>query len=314
VTTDTDLRNALLDAVDAEVDVAAFRARLRAAITDQDAGDDAASSGPVIPRIDIDAGEAFDLQRPATPENSRRRRHRWSSIAMAACLAGISAVVWLAVAGHISVTMASHHPSLTPDVLDGALFPGSTVLGVRHGTGSQTVRFPAGHASPGPFEHYMALLDCSSGQWVLHGRQTTTYGKCGTAVAGGSLGRTENSVDVEVQPDTTWQLAIAIEPNSRTNAMVQGGDSIDAHRGPVHRGNGVVTLRQPRYAFGRYELSITCSGTGFRLSGMKGAVHGDYAHTCFTGFAYVWNLDHVRLPATLQVHADPGTTWTVRLN
>lgn len=296
MTTDTELRDALIAAVDEHVDLATFRARLQTTI-------DGADAGPV-----------FDLQR-SEPNNQRRRgRHRWVPIALAACLAAIAAVAWVVTARHPDTRPATHptHRSRGPQVLGVPLYPGSVVIGVVHGIGSRTVAFPTGHAVPGPHEQYMVFLDCSTGPWQISGKNAfNSYGKCADAIGGSSVERTQNSVHVQVRRDTTWRLGIAIEPDARTNAGVQTGDPVDKHPGPTHKGNGVVTFRHADG--GSFSLHMTCSGTGFRLSGMHGTVKGDYTHTCFAGFTYVWNLRYHVLPATLHVHADPGTTWTAEM-
>ena len=318
MTTDTDLHNALLDAVDADVDVAAFRAKLHFAIAAQRTGVETGECDPAPAENPLDAGEAFNLQQLTPPENSRSH-HRWSAIALAACVAAISALGWFAVGSDSSTTPATHRFAPTPygsasHLWGTKLFPGSVVISVAHGIGTQTVRLPAHHATLGPNQEYATLFYCSSGNAVLRGRQTKVSGKCENAVIGGSsLDRTTNSVHVEVRPDSKWKLAFLIEPTLRTNAGVESGSSVAGGNGPIHRGNGVVTLRQPDHGTRRSELSLTCSGSGFRLSGMNGAVKGDYTHTCFKGFAYVWDLQHVSFPATLHVHADRGTTWTVEL-
>jgi hypothetical protein len=187
-------------------------------------------------------------------------------------------------------------------------------LAITHGTGARTVSFPVGHATPRSREHYLALITCSSGRVIVHSGDSEGQGRCFAGAFGAGLPRSAHDIRVQVDPGTTWRLALVIEPDARTNAGVEAPPQ--SGQAPRHRGSGAVTfpaLRGAVPAVGPYQLIVTCTGSGFRLSGLHGSVRGDYSDTCFPGFGYVWNLKQIPLPATLRVHADPDTTWTARL-
>ncbi len=180
MTTDTDLHNALLDAVDADVDVVAFRARLDVAIAAQHTRVETGDCGPAPAESPLDAGEAFNVQQLTTPENSRSH-HRWSAVALAACVAAISAFGWLAIGRDTSTTPPMHRFASTPSgpashLWGTQLFPGSVVISVVHGIGTRTVRLPARHPTLGPNQEYATLFYCSSGPAVLRGKHTKVSG------------------------------------------------------------------------------------------------------------------------------------------
>ena len=264
------------------------------------------------------------LQEPGGRNRSTEHGSRVRTlVSVAAC---IVLVVAVAVGVHLSRTHRSTPPATPPatpgpTVLGAPQFPGTIVVAEFHGTGSQTVGVPRRSIPSG--SQLAVVVRChGTGSIAVEGNRTEALfsQSCADGLSeGGSLDNSDSTVQITAAGNTSWQVALVIQPLSRTNGTVGSPETGVFASGPTTlgvgtgRGNGTVDLVRPN-STQLYQLYLTCTGDGVTITSSAQSVQDDYTKTCFDGWTYSWTLPKGTLPAQLHIAASSNTTWTVAVN
>lgn len=317
-TLEHELRNALNSLVPQDIETTRFRERLDLALAVQPA-----QPSQAAPAAQED-GDELTLLSFDPPEPRRRRADLVAAAVVALSLAATIAVVFsVRSTDHTKPATPSTAQSTTvPAAIQAMLFPGSIVLDTYRGRGSETIAVPS-WVIPAHFG-YSAYGTCS-GPGTLGISQQMITGPC--QPAGGGFGTSgavqDGKLVITADPATTWQITLAIAPDTQTNGSVQNpfdqdllGPDSDVRRSG--RGTGTVTFpgEIPAPSPGTsYRLRLVCHGSSVTLPGLKTSeASGLQTKTCFAGYEYVWTGIHLTTPAQIRVEAPPDTTWTIAID
>lgn len=312
-TSEQDLRDALRSLVPDDLDAGDFRARFDALV---------AQRSDALPDDDTIERAVPDVTPISVARSGRRAR-----LGRAASLLTAAAVVAALVGLVFAVRPTDRHrprpgsDTSVSSAIREALLPGTIVLKSFRGRGSATLAVP----SPTVPEHfdYEALVTCSGGGSLrVHAHQLITPCRAGGvySMPGVFTGtkKTGKTLKILAGQRTSWQIAVALVPDLRTNAGLQSPVSADL-RGPDNyfrrSGAGTRTVRFAQWPQSADppadRVELVCHGSGVRIAGVTSAGQGLSTNMCFAGREYVWDGVHVALPRSLRVVAAPGTTWTI---
>ena len=331
LTTEDDLRAALLSRAPLDLDVTDFRARLDRMIGGTPVGTTAVATdaGPAGPEPDAigPAAGAIDLDAaviPLTPSVRARRGTRARigiALTAAACVAAIVGLVLAVLPGNNGGT--HNATDQVPFDVRSQLLPGTIVIGTYRGTGSRDIEVP--HRTVPKYFTYAVYASCSGGKdFEVLGAAVKPA--CSDTGLFGTTGTPSNgAIPVRTGAATSWQVTVVIEPQLRTNGSVQSPVDQNIMSGPDnglrHSGTGTDTVHLDGAGSGapvstRYTVNLVCHGDGVSLPGLvdRSGTRGLDTRTCFGGRQYVWSDVRLTLPADIRVVASVGTSWTIYLD